>query len=130
MNLRKLKTLNLGIKNWNYLLLALIVFGIEIIIVLFFQGTFVRHVLGDFFVVILIYAFVRAITEIEWKKVAIGVLIFAYLVEISQWVNILEILELKRSLSTNLILGSSFDWRDMLAYSCGIGLIVLVEKLR
>jgi len=130
VNLRKLKTLNLGIKNWNYLLLALIVFGIEIIIVLFFQGTFVRHVLGDFFVVILIYAFVRAITEIEWKKVAIGVLIFAYLVEISQWVNILEILELKRSLSTNLILGSSFDWRDMLAYSCGIGLIVLVEKLR
>ncbi len=129
-NLRKLNVKDLGIKNWDYFFIALVVFVIEVVIVVFFQGTFVRHVIGDFFVVILIYAFFRSFTIFDWRMVALGVLIFSYLIEISQWLNILELLKLKRNLSTDLIVGSSFDWRDMVAYTCGIGLVAFVEKIR
>jgi hypothetical protein len=119
----------LGIKNWNYFWLGLLLLGIEIIIATFFHGTFVRHILGDFLVVILIYAGVRAFTLIQWQKVALGVLLFSYTVEFFQWINLLKKLGLQRSLTTDLVFGSSFDWRDIGAYTCGILVVILIEKL-
>ncbi|WP_196887540.1 DUF2809 domain-containing protein [Aureivirga sp. CE67] len=116
--------------NIKYFLIFLVIIVVEAIIATFFRGSFIRHVLGDFLVVILLYSFFRAITNFDWKKVAISVLFFAYFVEVLQWVNILKLLNLKKGLMTDLTLGSTFDWKDMLAYTLGIGLVFVLEILK
>lgn len=118
-----------GIKNPNWLLSFLILLGIEIIIAQYFHGGFIRNTLGDFLVVILIYSFFRAITNINWKKIALGVLILAYAIELFQWIDILQLLGIKKNTTTAIVLGSSFDWGDMLAYTLGLISIAIFEKL-
>ncbi len=125
--LHRIKMKNRPIKKRYYLLLASIVLTIEVIIAIFFKGSFVRQTFGDFLVVILLYLMVKSCFEVHWLKAALSVLCFAYFVEFLQWVNILEVLGLQRSLTTDLILGSFFDWKDILAYSMGILFVIVVE---
>lgn len=124
-----MKLTNLGIKRPKWLLAGIILFGIEIIIASYFHGNFIRNTLGDFLVVILIYSFIRAFTNIDWKKIALGVLLLSYAIELFQWIDILQLLHIKSNTTTAIVLGSSFDWGDMLAYTLGILTIVVFEKI-
>ena len=62
-------------------------------------------------------------------KVALGVLIFAYAVEVSQYFNLIKHLGLEKSDIANVIIGHSFGWIDMLAYTLGILMVILVERM-
>jgi len=70
--------------------------------------------------VILIYCFVRTFVAWPVKATLIGVLMFAYTVEVSQYFKLLVHLGLKQSKLMNIILGNAFSWTDMLAYTLGI----------
>ena len=120
---------HLGIKKPKWLLAGIILFGIEIIIASYFHGNFIRNTLGDFLVVILIYSFIRAFTTIDWKRIALGVLLLSYAIELFQWIDILQLLHIKSNTTTAIVLGSSFDWGDIIAYTLGIITIVLFEKV-
>ncbi len=115
--------------HYKYALLSLFFFLVEVIIERFFHGGFIRNVLGDYLVVFLIYYFI--LTFFKWKKlyVAIGVLLLAYLIEVGQYINILQLLKIKNSPTTHIVLGSSFDWKDMAAYTLAFLSILLLEKL-
>lgn len=120
---------NSQIKKRTYLLLFLGILGIEIIIATVFKGNFIRHTVGDFFIVILLYLMVRILTNIGWMKAALCVFLFSCFVEFLQWVNLLEVLGLQRNLTTDLTIGSTFDWKDIFAYSTGILFVVFLECL-
>lgn len=113
--------------NKIYFLFAVLLFGIETIIAIYFKGSFVRHVLGDYLVVILIYCLVQSITSFTKQKTAIAVLLFAYCVEIIQGLDLIELLGYKRTNFTDLTLGSTFDWGDLLAYTLGIVTVLIIE---
>ena len=83
--------------NYTYALLSLFLFTLEVIIERFFHGGFIRNVFGDYLVVFLIYCFV--LSFFKWKKlyVAIGVLVLAYLIEIAQYIDVLQLLKIKKS---------------------------------
>jgi hypothetical protein len=91
--------------------------------------TFIRPYIGDFLVVILIYCFLRSFFKVSILKAAIGTLIFAYLVEFMQYLNLIQKLGLQNSKIANLILGNLFEWIDLLAYTLGIGLVLLIERI-
>ncbi|MCP4441381.1 MAG: DUF2809 domain-containing protein [Aureispira sp.] len=112
-----------------YILLSLLLFLIEAIIAIFFRDSFIRPIVGDYLVVILLYCMLHSISSLSFKKAALTVLIFAYAVEFLQWINILEVLGLQKSMFTHLTLGSTFDWGDMLAYTLGITTVLVVENL-
>ncbi|MCB0704208.1 MAG: DUF2809 domain-containing protein [Saprospiraceae bacterium] len=114
----------------TYLLLSLLFFAIEVIIATYFKDSFIRPVLGDYLVVILLYCIVRTITKWGVLKAAIGVLLLAYTIEFLQLMNILNVLGIKRNLITDILLGSSFDWKDMLAYTLGVGTVLVLEKTK
>jgi hypothetical protein len=61
-------------------------------------------------------------------KTAICVLLFAYVVEILQYVNLIRYLGLQQSTSANIIMGNYFEWIDMVAYTIGIGIVLLLER--
>ena len=84
---------------------------------------------GDFLVVILIYCTVRTFWKGSSLKVALAVLLFAYAVEFSQYFGLINLLGLQSSRLAMVIMGKSFQWYDMLAYTLGIIVVILFEKV-
>ena len=115
------------IKNRNFILPILVVLTMEVLIATVFNHTFLRPVFGDFLVVILIYFFIRIFSRIESPKLALGVFIFACLVEIGQLIGIMNILGLQKNNATDLTLGSTFDWIDILAYATGCVASMMID---
>lgn len=114
----------------GYFVLAALIFVVEVCIALWFNDKFVRPILGDFLVVMLIYASLRTIWAVPVLPTAIGVLLFAFLVEFLQYIKLIEILGWQDSTIAQLIMGTSFQWTDMLAYTLGILVTLGLEKWR
>jgi Protein of unknown function (DUF2809) len=114
--------------NRNYFTLAILLFITEVLIALFIHDSFVRPYLGDVLVVILLYCLVRSFLNLPVFAVCLGVLFFAYTIEFLQYVNIVELLGLERSTFARIILGTSFSVPDLVAYTVGILIVLLVEK--
>jgi len=70
--------------NKKYLILTIILFVIEVLIAVFVRDAFVRPYVGDYLVVILIYCAVRTVLKASVWKVAVGVLLFSFLIETLQ----------------------------------------------
>ena len=89
-----------------------------------------RPFVGDVLVVVLIYAFVKTFIDARPIKVATGVLIFAVIVEISQYFNMAVALGIEDYELARIVFGSTFDLLDILAYLIGFGSILIVEQKR
>jgi hypothetical protein len=113
----------------KYFILAILLFLIEVIIAKYFHDDFIRPFGGDFLVVILIYCSVRSFFNLPAIAAAIGALLFAYAVELSQYYHLINLLGLEKSTAARLILGTSFSWTDMLMYTLGMILVIIVEVL-
>ncbi|HYH16765.1 MAG TPA: DUF2809 domain-containing protein [Flavisolibacter sp.] len=87
-----------------------------------------RPYIGDFLVVILLYCFARSFSKASTHKVATGVLLFAYIIECLQYLQIVKLLGLQDSKLAVTIIGSSFEWMDMLAYTLGIAVVLAIES--
>ena len=111
----------------NYFLLTIILLFTEICIAVFINDRFIRPYLGDFLVVILLYCFVRSFFNVPVNQTAIGVLIFAFVIEGLQYIQLVNILGLQDSKLANVVLGNSFSWMDMLTYVLGIALVMAYE---
>jgi hypothetical protein len=94
----------------------------------FAHDNFIRPYLGDFLVVMLLYCFLKSFCNIPVLKAAIFVLLFSYGIEILQYFQIAERLGFKNHGIAKIIIGTSFEWTDMLMYTAGIGVVVLTEK--
>ena len=115
--------------NGKYFLLTLLLFLIEVIIALFIHDRYVRPYVGDLLVVVLIYCFFKSFFNIPALPTALGVLLLAYAVEALQYMRYVEFLGLQHSRLANIILGNSFEWIDLLAYTIGVGGIIFCERI-
>jgi hypothetical protein len=111
-----------------YLILAILIFAIETMIALFVNDRIIRPYVGDVLVVILIYCFIQAFFEIPVLVAGFSVLVFAFLVEISQYFHLVEILRLQHFKLALVVMGNSFQWIDFIAYTLGIGIVFGLEK--
>lgn len=114
----------------RYFIFTVLLFIIEVFIALFFKDRIIRPYVGDFLVVILLYCFLKSFFKISVLKAALAVLLFAYLIEFLQYLNIVKYLGLEKSRLANIIIGNSFEWIDMLAYTLGTIVIIIVERKR
>ncbi len=112
-----------------YFIAAVILFFIEVYIALYVHDDFFRPYFGDFLVVILMYSFIRAFFNISVWRTSIFVLLFSFLLETLQYIHILEKLNLQKYKWLGVIMGTSFAWVDLLAYTLGIITVLLIEKL-
>ena len=101
---------------------------VELSIGFFVKDRFIRPYGGDFLVVILIYAALRTFWNVKKITIAIVVLLFAYAVEFAQYLNIVKLLNLTGHRPAEIIIGTSFSWEDMLAYTLGVGLIYFLDN--
>lgn len=116
--------------NKYYFGVAVLIFGIEVLIALFLTDRFIRPYFGDVLVVILIYCFVRSFFRVPVLALAIGVLVFSFAIEFLQYHRIVHMLGLEKSALARTVIGTSFAWNDILAYIVGIVIVLLVERYR
>ncbi len=112
--------------NWKYLIVALVVFLVEIYIALFEQG-WVRGFLGDALVVVLIYCAIKSFYDTPVVATSLAVLGFAFVVEFAQYFKLLDLLGWSDSGLARIVIGNTFHWLDLLSYVVGIGVVVGVE---
>ena len=111
--------------NYKYLISFIILFMIEVIIALFINDKIIRPYIGDILVIILMYTFIRSFIKKPIKFLSIYLFVFATVVEIIQYLKILELIGLQNNKILSIILGSTFDIKDVLCYLIG-GIILLV----
>jgi len=115
--------------NSRYFLTFLLLFSSEVCIAVFSKNHFIRYFIGDVLVVALLYCFIRSFIENSIYKTIIAVLAFSFLIEALQYINFIEYIGLKKYQLAKLILGTTFSWGDMLAYTIGALFILISEKL-
>jgi hypothetical protein len=108
----------------NYFLLAVLLFIVEVLIAVYVRDSIIRPYGGDFLVVI-----ARAFWNAPVRTVAVSVLIFSYIIEFLQYVKFVKLLGLGKSKIANIVLGNSFAWSDIVAYTLGIATVLFVERV-
>jgi Protein of unknown function (DUF2809) len=113
----------------RYFYSAIALFLTEVFIGVYIKDGFIRPFVGDVLVVILIYCLVKAFCKVKANVAITAVFIFACLVEGLQYLNIVDMLGIRQYKLLVIILGSSFDWGDILAYASGSGIVLWYENI-
>lgn len=116
--------------NIKYLCAFIVVFIIELIIAVFIHDNFIRPYLGDVLVVVLIYCFIRSFVEMKTNLLSLYIFIFAVLVEVGQYFNLAELLGLSDYKIARIIIGSTFDIKDIACYLAGCTGLFLLEMVK
>ena len=115
--------------NRRYFGLFSLIFTVETLIALYVHDNFIRPYFGDVLVVMLIYCFIKSFLDLKVLTTAVLVLLFSFIIEFLQYLNIVEKLSLQNSKIARTIIGTSFSWFDMLSYISGIFFVLLAEYL-
>lgn len=110
-------------KRLVYLLIFILLLAVEIFIALFVHDRFVRPYIGDLLVVIVLYFLIRIFLPEGCRWLPVIIFLFATGVEILQYFRLVERLGLSDSRLMRVILGSVYDFRDILCYGAGCMLL-------
>ena len=114
--------------NLRYFLFAVMLFLVEVLIALYVRDRLVRPYGGDYLVVILMYCAVRTVVKASPWKIAVGVLLFSYALEVLQFFSIVDRLGLSGNPLAKTVIGYGFEWWDLLAYTLGIATVLVLEQ--
>ena len=114
--------------NKDYLLISIAILIVETMIALFAKDKFIRPIFGDYLVVILLFYLFATFLKISKNKIALITLVISYIIEGLQYIHILELLHLDNIKILNILLGNSFSWTDMLAYTLGTLTVLLIHN--
>ncbi|MBH8569273.1 DUF2809 domain-containing protein [Microvirga sp. STS02] len=93
----------------RYLLAASLLFLLEVFIALFVHDKIIRPYAGDFLATIFLYCLALGLLKAAPVKVALGVLLTAYLIEALQYVHLLSWMGWQHSRVARIVLGSRFE---------------------
>ena len=111
----------------NYFLWSMLLSATETTIAVFLKTGFIRLTFGDFLVVILLYCLIKSFWNAKPLTIGIIVLLIAYVIEFLQLFKLLEFLGLTNSSVAKIILGNTFQFSDLVAYTLGILTILFIE---
>lgn len=108
-------------KRIPYIVLFVIIVAVEVLIALFVHGGFVRCYLGDVIVVWAVYCFVQIFLGGRFSsyKIAFGVMLFSFAVELAQAINIVDLIGLGDIQFFRVLIGTSFSPVDLICYAVG-----------
>lgn len=100
------------------------VLGIEVLIALFVHDEFIRPYFGDVLAVVCVYFFARIFLPEKPRYLSVFVTAFAFVVELVQLTALSEVLPSPLS----VIVGGTFDFKDLACYLVGGTICFLVDK--
>jgi len=116
-------------KRLYYSIAFFILLITEILIALYVHDNFIRPYIGDVLVVTVVYCFVRIFIPDGVKLLPLYVFVFATSVEVLQYFQLIKILNLESSTILRIIIGSTFDIKDIICYCVGSIIVVLLERI-
>lgn len=111
--------------NIKYILCFIILLITEILIALFAKDTIIRPYIGDILVIILMYTFIKGLIQKTIKLLPLYLFFFASAVELAQYYHIVERLHLQTNKMLSIIIGTSFDIKDILCYLSATVLLII-----
>ncbi len=114
-------------KRFFNFILFMIFLAIEVLIALYVHDDFVRPYLGDVLVVVVLYFFVRIWIPEKYRWLPGVIFVFAAAVEVLQYFHLVEILGVENNVFLRTILGSTFDFKDIVCYGAGCLLLGLYD---
>jgi len=112
----------------TYAICFLLLFITEVYIALYVHDAFIRPYIGDVLVTTLICCFCRIFFPKGVKLLPVYVLIFSFLVESAQYINIVKLLGLENNAFFCTIIGTSFSHIDLVCYAVGCILFWAAES--
>ena len=119
--------MSIGRKRMIYAIITLVLLVTEVLIALFVHDNFIRPYIGDVLVVIVLYTCVRIVIPEKGRLLPLYIFLFAALVEGLQYFRIVEVLGLQDNRFFSVLMGTVFDWKDILCYGMGCVLLGLYE---
>ncbi len=116
--------------DYRYLILAFLLFWVEVYIDMEVHDAFIRPSVGDFLVVIWLYCSFKSFLNTRVLATALVTLLIAYPIEVSQYFHLIYDMVWGDSHLARAILGTTFQWSDLLMYTLGIGLVLGIERAR
>jgi Protein of unknown function (DUF2809) len=110
--------------------IAVALFIVEVLIAVFMHDRFVRPYVGDYLVVFLVYYAIASLVDCAPWQTGLFTLLFAYAVEFLQYIKFIERVKLEGNVLARTVLGVGFEWKDIMAYTLGVGTVLLIERLR
>ena len=105
-------------KRISYLIALVLLLGIEIVIGLYVRDAFISPYVGAVLVAVLICCLVRCFLPDKPRFLGLWVFVFCVLAEILQLLHLPALLGLEGTVFA-VILGATFDWKDILCYLVG-----------
>jgi hypothetical protein len=115
--------------NMKYIFVFFLLLITEIIIALFVHDAIIRPFIGDVLVVVLLYTFMRGFIQKPIKFLPVYLFIFASTVEIAQYFHIVNLLHLQNNRVLSIIIGTSFDIKDILSYLIAAVILIIWEQI-
>ncbi|WOD38536.1 DUF2809 domain-containing protein [Nodosilinea sp. E11] len=103
-------------------------FLIETLIAIFLDDRIIRPLVGDVLVIPLIYCMIKAFWPLRRTTTALFVFAFACFIEGLQYLRFVDRLGLQDNPVLSTILGTTFDWKDILAYAIGTALVLIADR--
>ena len=114
-------------KRVAYFILTLIFLWIEVVIALYVRDDFIRPYVGDMLVVVVIYTFIRIFIPEKVRLLPLFVFLFAASVEVLQYYRIVEVLGVDDIPFLAVLIGTSFDVKDIVCYGIGCAILGVYE---
>lgn len=106
------------LRKQNFLIF-LVLTAMEVMIALFVHDSLIRPYVGDILVVVVVYFAVRAVIPIGFRWLPAGVFAFAVMVEGLQYFQLVHALGIEHIAFLKVLLGATFDWKDIGCYAAG-----------
>ena len=113
----------------NYFLATILVFLTEVFIAKYLHDDFIRPYVGDTIATIFVYLFLMSFIKIKSNWAVFIALLFSYVIEFSQHLNLIDFLGLSENKAAILLIGKNASWEDIIAYTAGAIIILCCSKL-
>lgn len=113
----------------KYLITFTILLCIEILIATCVHDTFIRPYVGDLLVVVVLYCIVRVIIPDKYRLIPFWIFVFAAFIECLQYLKWVERLGIENNAFLRILMGATFDWKDIVCYGIGCILLGIYEWL-
>jgi hypothetical protein len=114
--------------NIKYFLIFISIFIVEVIIAVFIKDNFIRPYFGDYLVIFLVYYFLLSFINADKNKIALGVLVFAFTVEIIQYFQVLSYFNLEKNRILRIVAGNTFSFEDLFIYTLAYLTIIFFNR--
>ena len=116
-------------KRLKYALTTIILLAIETTIALSIHAPIIRSYIGDVLAVIVLYTCIRIFTPEKHPILPLYIFLFATLIETAQYFHIVNLLGLSKIRFFYILIGGTFDWKDIVCYAIGCSFLFACEWL-